>query len=108
MVADFLSKNCFGANFYQNSYSMQFHCPFGQSIPGKLEVVYDMNVIEFDPITITSDKRSQDYLRENFVVKPNKEKYVLTQTNNKYRTWSTITNDGEDTTATDDSTTDTF
>ena len=70
--------------------------------------INDMNVIEFDPITITSDKRSQDYLRENFVVKPNKEKYVLTQTNNKYRTWSTITNDGEDTTATDDSTTDTF
>ena len=70
--------------------------------------INQMNVIEFDPISITNDKKSQDYLRQNFLVIPNEEKYELTQTNTKYRTWSTIINDGENTTETDDSTTENF
>ena len=70
--------------------------------------INNMNVIEFDVATITDDKKSQDFLRKNFVVQPNRE-YVLSQTNNRYRSWSTISNDGEDTpTATGSSTTENF
>jgi len=67
-----------------------------------------MNILEFDPVSITSDRKSQDYIRQNFVVIPNEEKYELSQTNTKYKTWTTIINDPENTTATDSSTTENF
>ena len=66
------------------------------------------NVIEYYPSQITEDKQSQDYLKKNFITKPNK-KWTLTQTNLKYKNWTAVAREGNDeTTSTDGSTTDIF
>ena len=66
------------------------------------------NVIEYYPSQITEDKQSQDYLKKNFITKPNK-KWTLTQTNLKYKNWTAVAREGnEETTSTDGSTTDIF
>ena len=71
--------------------------------------VNETKVIEFDPRQITQDKQSQDYLRKHFITKPNKDNWILTQNNLKYRNWTAIAQEGNDeTTTTDGSTTDIF
>ena len=77
----------------------------GDSQEQRKSFLNDSKMIEFDPIQITPDKRSQEYLRKHFITRPNKENWTLTQSNLKYRNWTAITQDGNDETTTDESTT---
>ena len=74
------------------------------------EFLNQTDIIEFPAGNITSDRRSQEYIHQNFTIVPN-EDYELSQTNTRYKEWSTIIEDPEKSateTETDGSTTETF